>query len=233
MAGKRTIEPKNPVAPPPKKSKPRAMPVAEVDHLFETHKYAEALKAYETILDRHSNDQNAFYKKAVCQWNLGQVEQSIECLNHYLMIYPKDAKAWAKRGAICIQQHQYPQALQDLRKSMELDSSEVFLEFHIVGACYESFRKVVTSAPYHLRHPAPSISDKDVHLLRGIFFAAHQEFSSAFKELAKAHQIPPDNLASQISNMIQQRSKRQKDTSEAKKTLLSTGWLPISSLIDP
>jgi tetratricopeptide (TPR) repeat protein len=218
---------------PPKKPKSRLMkPVENGDDLFEARQYAEALQVYEKLLLLYSHNQNALYKKAVCQLNLGQIQASGNCFSDYLQIYSNDAKAWARKGGILIQQHQYPQALYHLKKSIELDPSDIFLEFNVLGACYHSFREVVTSAPYHLRHPDSSIAVEDVHLLKGIFFAAHQEYRSALEELTQAAQIPSNIFARRILNIVNRRANHQRDRSAEKKTLLSTGSLPISSLVD-
>ncbi|MBS0648145.1 MAG: tetratricopeptide repeat protein [Verrucomicrobia bacterium] len=237
MTGKRLIQLQNMAEPPLKKSatlKPRSRPdKLAIDRLFDAHAYTEALDVCEKTLARNPHDQNAFFKKAVCLWHLGQVQESIECLTHYLMKYPNDAQAWARKGAILIYQHQYPQALKDLRKSEVLDPSDLVLEFYIFGFSCESFRQVATSAPYYLRHPDPSLSAEDVHLLHAFFFASHKEYESAMQEIQKARKSPND-LAGRILKVLKRDSKRLKqETQEKNKTLLSTGYLPISSLVHP
>lgn len=186
----------------------------EADDLFDHHKNEKALLAYETTLSKNPHNQEAFFKKAVCQWNLEQIEESINSFTQYLKKYPKDAKAWARKGAILLYQNEYPQALAALRKSVTLDQSEFFLRFYLLGPCYESFRIDVISTFQHLwdqKEPAVTaqnlhITIQDLHLLRGIFLAARREFPNALDELNVASQNSGDNFALLLHHIVKQGS---------------------------
>jgi len=206
--------------------------------LFIQQDYAKAMMYYEQVLHSDPYHLAALDRKSTCLWKLGSLKNGIDCLTLILQCYPTHAPTWAKRGAVFIQQHKYPEALADLKKSVALNSSRIFLEFVLLLHCYYSFQKVQDTASFYLNYPSRDsqgrqlVSEDDLCLLRGIFFASQQDYRSALQELSKAAQTPTHYFAQIILETVKGTPlcKAHLDL-QSKSVSLKTGVIPISVLL--
>lgn len=176
--------------------------VEEGNYLLDKRKDDEALEKFEEVLKTDLYHPDALFNKARCYWLQIQPQQGIDSLNLYLQKYSdakSDAKAWALRGALRVQQHAYPEALVDLKRSLELKSTNCFLQFTVLGYCFFSFMSVETTARQHLLNPNPSISENDLHLLKGLYSASQQDYGDAISEISQI----PGNLAKRIIPILE------------------------------
>jgi len=209
--------------------------------LFCERDYKSALEIYEKILSDNdpTHHKIALYKKSICCWKLGDLKKAKETLDDLLHFFPQYPEGWAKRGAVLIQMHQYPEALSDLKKGVALCSTSTFLEFVLLLDCYHSFEQVKDTASFYLQHPSfdfdgkPLLSQEDVYLLRGIFFASQKDFSSACTALSLAWQTSSNSLAIKILATLQRYSKpRIRLRRQERSVTLQTGRVPISVLLN-
>lgn len=184
--------------------------IERADSYLRLRQYQNALSFYDSIISKNdpNNLQIALYRKSKCCWMLGHLNDARNCLDHLLELYPNDAEAWARRGAILIQQHEYPEALDNLKRSFVLSkASPFFVEYTILFDCYDSFANA-TDAPAFQQvsddlQGTPRVSEDDLHLLRGIFFASRQNYTSALEELSIPAQKPFNRLAAQTLEVVQ------------------------------
>jgi tetratricopeptide (TPR) repeat protein len=213
----------------------------QAEALFNKRDYPCALKAYEVILQHEPKNQAALYRKSRCCWMLGYLKEAKECLDYLLLLYPKYAQAWARRGALLIQQQKYPEALADLRQGFALVKIPgIFVEYAILLDCYDSFANTTDTTAFHLQHASydfqgnPQISQDDLHLLRGIFFASYQNYHSAIHELSLAAEGSSNLLAQEILRIVQNIYRRRGHIAKQSPSnvTLQARRIPISALLN-
>jgi len=210
---------------------------AEANNSFVNKDYNSALDLYEKVLMSEPQHETALLRRSMCYWRLGRLKEAITCLDHLLNIYPANANAWAKRGAILIQQHQYPEALAALTKSAALDTTPFFIEYILLLDCYFSFEQVQSEAYFYLHHiyynneGNPLLAEADLHLLRGIFYASVQRYRPALQEFSIAAVTSEKSLAIRIAKIIENSLTRINCRSIREKSL-SVGVVPISVLLN-
>jgi tetratricopeptide (TPR) repeat protein len=206
--------------------------------LFNQKSYQASLIVCERILTNYLNNQIALYIKSNCYSMLGDFEKAKGCLDDLIRIYPNDARAVSIRGAIWLQEHQYPEALADLKKSCVLDTSQVFVEYSLLSDCYFSCAKDPVATAFHLQRASyhsernPLISTDDLYVLRGIFLASQNNYSAALRELSMAVRAPSNTFALKIFEALANNIKRRRHVRTEKSVTLPTGLVPISVLLN-
>lgn len=211
------------------------------DSYLKQRDYLAALKFYELSKNDPAHFQKALYRKSKCCWMLGRLVEAKECLDSLLKFYPDDAQAWARRGAILIQQHEYPEALANLKHGFALSKNPQHLvEYTVLFDCYDSFANATDTTAFHLQHISydlkgnPLVSEDDLHLLRGIFFASRQNYTSALKELSFADQKPSNSLEKHTLQIVQNLRKRKGHIAgqPTGSVTLQARRVPISALLN-
>jgi tetratricopeptide (TPR) repeat protein len=83
--------------------------------------YHEAIKIYESILEKNKTNSSVWHSKGLCLWNLERYSDSRNCQLEAIKIDPKDKDYWNELGDIAVVTEKYDQAIVYFDKSIELE----------------------------------------------------------------------------------------------------------------
>lgn len=104
-----------------KESSPGANAFITGEKLFEDGDYQRALAEYETALEQDPDAPYLVRAKARALMQLGRSEESLEWFGRAVELQPFFGGTYANRGILYDRMGQYELAMQDYRKSLELD----------------------------------------------------------------------------------------------------------------
>jgi tetratricopeptide (TPR) repeat protein len=81
----------------------------------------EAIKIFDSILEKNKSNSEAWYEKSLCYWNLKKYDDAIECLKESIKINPHKKKYWFELGENKRKADNPIQAILHYDKSIELD----------------------------------------------------------------------------------------------------------------
>jgi|APSaa5957512535_1039671.scaffolds.fasta_scaffold24205_1 tetratricopeptide (TPR) repeat protein len=91
--------------------------------------YNEALKIYDSILEKNKTNSSVWYSKGVCLWNLKKYKDSRNCQFEAIKINPKNKAYWNELGDIAKITNKHDQAIVYYDKSIEIiPNSHAFVE---------------------------------------------------------------------------------------------------------
>jgi tetratricopeptide (TPR) repeat protein len=82
--------------------------------------YHEAIKIYESILEKNKTNSSVWHSKGLCLWNLERYSDSRNCQLEAIKIDPKDKDYWNELGDIAVVTEKYDQAIVYFDKSIEI-----------------------------------------------------------------------------------------------------------------
>lgn len=199
----------------------------QANALFYSKRYSEVYSKYEKILYQDPYHSTALYRQSICFWKGGFINQALANLRVLLSKYPQDEEAWATKGAIHIQKHEYKAALKDIKKSFSVNSSSHFIQHVLLENCYYAFRQVLENVP-------PDLSELEVEdrsLLKAIAFASKNNYSSAVQELSRTRSTNTNSLASKVLTIFKTVIQDLPSLSQTPLSAKKSSQISVSSLL--
>ena len=118
----------------------------ENDQELKEKYYHEAIKIYDSILEKNKTNSLVWYNKGVCLWNLKKYKDSRNCQLEAIKIDPKDEDFWNELGDIAEVMKKHDQAMVYYDKSIKINpNSYALLEKGKIISLKGKYKKAISN----------------------------------------------------------------------------------------
>jgi tetratricopeptide (TPR) repeat protein/tRNA A-37 threonylcarbamoyl transferase component Bud32 len=110
------------------------------DELFQSQRYAEAIAAYDRVIQATPDDYVAWFKRGIALEHMNRYEEAAEAYNQVIHLQPQDYLAWFKWGGVLEKLQRYPESLQSYEKVVTLQPDN-YWAWHDRGRVLEALKR--------------------------------------------------------------------------------------------
>jgi tetratricopeptide (TPR) repeat protein/tRNA A-37 threonylcarbamoyl transferase component Bud32 len=110
------------------------------DELFQLQRYAEAIAAYDRVIQATPDDYVAWFKRGIALEHINRYEEAAGAYDQVIQLQPQDYLAWFKWGGVLEKLQRYPESLQSYEKVVTLQPDN-YWAWHDRGRVLEALKR--------------------------------------------------------------------------------------------
>ena len=173
----------------------------QIQKLISEENFEEAIKLCDEAIEKDDKDEEAYFYKANCKFELKDYNSAIEDLNKAIEINPNDEKSYSNRGLSKSYLRKYEESIEDYNKSIEINPNNEMAYINR-GFAKSNLGKYEESIEDYNKVIELNPNNEKAYFSRGLSKSYLRKYKESIEDYNKAIEINPNYINAYINIAI-------------------------------